>query len=177
MAILVTGAAGFIGSHLTEALLKNGERVVALDNLDNYYDPGLKRANLAAADSEGRAPFVNCDLNDGAALEKVFREHTIDRVAHLAGRGGVHPSVADPGEHVLLECSQDARAAVFPVSQAVFPPVVKRARTVGRPAPRCAAAWRSERARSAASTGLTPCASWARHSAAAARAAASFTAG
>ncbi len=105
MAILVTGAAGFIGSHLVEALLARGEAVVALDNLDDYYDPALKRANLEAADPAGKAPFFDRDLNDGAALDALFRAHDIDRVAHLAGRGGVRPSVADPHAYVRINVS------------------------------------------------------------------------
>ena len=101
-AILVTGAAGFIGSHLLEALLAAGEPVVALDNLDGYYDPAIKRANLRAADPGGRAPFFECDLNDAAALDRLFAAHPIDRVAHLAGRGGVRPSVRDPLGYVRI---------------------------------------------------------------------------
>ena len=94
---LITGAAGFIGSHLSEALLARGDRVVGFDNLNDYYDPRIKRRNL---DDVGAAyPEFSCetgDLRDKAAVDALFDKHTFDGVVHLAAMAGVRPSIQDP---------------------------------------------------------------------------------
>ncbi len=95
-AIVVTGAAGFIGSHLTEALLARGRRVVGLDSFDDFYDPALKRANLAGAARDPAFRLVEGDIRDPAALAAAFSRETIDGVFHLAARAGVRPSIRDP---------------------------------------------------------------------------------
>ncbi|HEY3175160.1 MAG TPA: NAD-dependent epimerase/dehydratase family protein [Candidatus Polarisedimenticolia bacterium] len=98
-AILVTGGAGFIGSHLVERLLARGDRVLALDNFDAFYDPSIKRRNLRGASSPPhgeRFSLVEADIRDRAALEKVFTQGGIGTVVHLAARAGVRPSIADP---------------------------------------------------------------------------------
>jgi UDP-glucuronate 4-epimerase len=105
MTTLITGAAGFIGSHLLSALLDAGEPVVALDNLDGYYPREEKRRNLAQALAGRSAPFYESDLNDAGALDRLFTAHRIAAVAHLAGRGGVRASVTDPQAYVAANLS------------------------------------------------------------------------
>lgn len=96
MTILVTGGAGFIGSHLVERLLTERHQVICLDNFDPFYDPALKRRNLAHALRDSRFRLVEGDLRDEGLIGKLFREEKIDIVAHLAARAGVRPSVQDP---------------------------------------------------------------------------------
>ena len=105
MTTLITGAAGFIGSHLLAALADAGEAVVALDNFDSYYSRTDKQRNLVEALAGRNIPFYETDLNDAAALAEIFSSHPIDRVAHLAGRGGVRPSVSDPQGYVAANLS------------------------------------------------------------------------
>jgi UDP-glucuronate 4-epimerase len=100
MKVLVTGGAGFIGSHLVERLLAEGHRVVCLDNFDDFYDPALKRRNLAAALKHLGFRLVEGDLRDEDGLEKLFAGEKFDLVAHLAARAGVRPSVEDPALYV-----------------------------------------------------------------------------
>ena len=95
-AILVTGGAGFIGSHLAERLLADGRHVVVFDNLDSYYDPAIKRRNIEAAVSNPACRFVEGDIRDTAALESLFDGAEIESVVHLAARAGVRPSIEDP---------------------------------------------------------------------------------
>jgi len=97
--ILVTGGAGFIGSHLVERLLARGDQVIALDNFDTYYDPAIKRRNLRAAlegPAAGRLTLVEGDIRDLAALDELFGRHRVDLVVHLAARAGVRPSIEAP---------------------------------------------------------------------------------
>lgn len=97
--ILVTGAAGFIGSHTAAQLLERGDRVVGLDNLNDYYDPARKRANLEElARSPGAAQFtfVHGDIRDRSLVRDLFEKHRFSAVAHLAAMAGVRVSVDDP---------------------------------------------------------------------------------
>ena len=94
--ILITGAAGFIGSHLVERLLSDGHTVLGVDNFDPYYDPALKRANLAAASENGRFELREGDIRDRKFLREVFGVRPLDAVVHLAARAGVRASVEDP---------------------------------------------------------------------------------
>jgi UDP-glucuronate 4-epimerase len=96
MTVLVTGGAGFIGSHLTRALLARGERVVCLDNFDPFYDPGRKRANVAAFLRDPRYTLIEGDIRSPATVQEVFARHRPARVAHLAAMAGIPPSVRDP---------------------------------------------------------------------------------
>lgn len=95
MNVLVTGAAGFIGSHLCERLLADGHRVTGVDNFDPYYDRRLKEANLRHLKGREGFRFVEADLRDPHALRLLFQER-FHRVAHLAGRGGVRRSIEEP---------------------------------------------------------------------------------
>lgn len=95
-AILVTGGAGFIGSHLSERLLADGHRVVVLDNFDPYYDPAIKRGNIEAARRSERYRLYEGDIRDSATLDSLFGNESIGTVIHLAARAGVRPSIADP---------------------------------------------------------------------------------
>ena len=98
--VLVTGAAGFIGSHTAIRLLERGDHVVGLDNFNDYYDPLRKRANLedvrAAAKSNGTFTFVEGDIRDRRLLTELFQEQPLSGVAHLAAMAGVRASVEDP---------------------------------------------------------------------------------
>jgi UDP-glucuronate 4-epimerase len=94
MRVLVTGGAGFIGSHLVEKLLAAGENVAILDDFNNFYDPGIKRANIAAV--VNHTPVFRVDLRDNIAVRELFRREKFDVIAHLAARAGVRPSIAQP---------------------------------------------------------------------------------
>jgi UDP-glucuronate 4-epimerase len=98
---LVTGGAGFIGSHVCERLLRDGHDVTAFDDLNPFYAPALKRRNLAditatAAATGRRFRFVEGDLADRAALDLALRDGSCDQVIHLAARAGVRPSLLEP---------------------------------------------------------------------------------
>lgn len=92
--ILVTGGAGFIGSHLSEALVAAGHDVVILDDFNDYYDPAVKENNLAAL--RGKVQIIRGDISDDAVVADTFTRHQFDGVFHLAARAGVRPSIANP---------------------------------------------------------------------------------
>ena len=94
--VLVTGGAGFIGSHVAEALLQRGDRVDILDNFDHFYDPAVKRRNIAGLLDHPNFGLFEGDIRDVTALEEVFGQARHDAVIHLAARAGVRPSIADP---------------------------------------------------------------------------------
>jgi len=94
--ILVTGGAGFIGSHLTQSLLDGGDRVTCLDLFDDFYDPALKRENVAPFLDGLDYRLVEGDIRDEALLDQIFREGGFDAVIHLAARAGVRPSIEQP---------------------------------------------------------------------------------
>lgn len=100
MSILVTGAAGFIGSHATSRLLARGDSVVGLDNLNDYYSPARKRRNVseaaALAQRADQFEFVEGDIRDRALLARLFERHDFSAVVHLAAMAGVRASVDDP---------------------------------------------------------------------------------
>ena len=94
---LVTGGAGFIGSHVCERLLHAGHAVWAFDDLNPFYDPQIKRANLRDIQSLAKPfEFIHGDLTDATAVEELFREVKFDQVIHLAARAGVRPSLQEP---------------------------------------------------------------------------------
>ncbi|HVR43295.1 MAG TPA: NAD-dependent epimerase [Thermoanaerobaculia bacterium] len=99
-AILVTGAAGFIGFHTASRLLDRGDRVVGIDNLNPYYDPALKEARLAILERREGFTFRRLDLADRGGMEALFAEHEPRRVIHLAAQAGVRYSIDDPHAYV-----------------------------------------------------------------------------
>ena len=96
MRILVTGGAGFIGSHLAERLLRDGHQVAIADCLDTFYSPDLKRANLAEVARRGDFSFHESDVCDVEAAVAVVRREAPDAIVHLAARVGVRPSIEQP---------------------------------------------------------------------------------
>jgi UDP-glucuronate 4-epimerase len=124
--ILVTGAAGFIGSHTAIALLERGDNVVGLDNLNDYYDPARKRANLRkverATNGVSRFTFVKGDIRDRESLAQLFTDHRFDAIAHLAAMAGVRVSIENPhlyydvnlvGTLNLLDAARDHHVGNF----------------------------------------------------------------
>ncbi|WP_312769248.1 NAD-dependent epimerase [Pseudoxanthomonas mexicana] len=101
MRVLVTGAAGFIGSHLSERLLARGDEVLGYDNLNAYYDPALKEARLARLTPQDGFSFVRASLEDRAALEAAFDDFRPQRVVNLAAQAGVRYSLENP--HAYIE--------------------------------------------------------------------------
>ena len=99
-AILVTGAAGFIGFHVARRLLQNGRRVVGLDNLNDYYDPKLKEARLAELAKLPGFTFVKLDLAEREAMAALFAEYKFPQVVHLAAQAGVRYSLVNPHAYV-----------------------------------------------------------------------------
>ncbi len=131
--ILVTGGAGFIGSHLCEGLLARGNAVIGFDNFDSYYDPQIKIRNVQRIQAKFPASFdlVTGDIRNPEHLSDLFRENPIDSVVHLAARAGVRPSLADPllyqdvnirGTLMLLEAcrTRGVKRFVFASSSSVY---------------------------------------------------------
>jgi len=94
--ILITGGAGFIGSHLAEKLLADGHRIDCLDNFNDYYDPRIKRENIRDALANENYRLLEGDLLDISFLEKIFAARKYDVIVHLAARAGVRPSIEQP---------------------------------------------------------------------------------
>lgn len=136
MNILVTGACGFIGSHLSETLLKSGHSVFAVDNFNEFYSPALKHANHEAIRQTARqaGAAFQCytgDITDAPLIEKILKAHSIEVIIHLAAMAGVRPSLQNPvlyekvnglGTAVLLEEARKAgiRHFVFGSSSSVY---------------------------------------------------------
>jgi UDP-glucuronate 4-epimerase len=131
MKILVTGAAGFIGMHVSQALLARGDEVVGLDNLNDYYDPQLKHDRLARLAPHPRFRFVRLDVADRPAIERLFADEGFERVVHLAAQAGVRYSLLNPHAYVdsnvvgfmnILEGCRHARVGhlVYASSSSVY---------------------------------------------------------
>ena len=99
MLIFVTGAAGFIGSHLSERLCARGDDVIGFDNFDPFYPRADKERNLTKLRGEAKFTFVEGDIRDADALERVFAERHPEVVVHLAALAGVRPSLAEPARY------------------------------------------------------------------------------
>ena len=115
MTVLVTGAAGFIGSHLCQRLLAAGNRIIGLDNFDAFYDPAIKRANIAQCIKTGGFELATGDIRDAEFVENILKNHDIDIIVHLAAKAGVRGSIEDPlsyadtnvnGTVVMLEAAR-----------------------------------------------------------------------
>ena len=102
--VLVTGGAGFIGSHLVERLLSRGDRVTVLDEFNDFYDPAIKRKNLTVASTYADYRLIEGDIRDGALIENLFQDEAFDAVVHLAARAGVRPSLAEPILYEEVNC-------------------------------------------------------------------------
>jgi UDP-glucuronate 4-epimerase len=129
--VLLTGAAGFIGSHVAEALLARGDVVVGVDNFDAYYSPDVKRRNVRASLSDACYSLIEGDLRTSATVERAFSEGPYDAVIHLAARAGVRPSLQDPAAYsetnvsattMLLEAARKQHVGhfVFASSSSVY---------------------------------------------------------
>ncbi|MGF1657638.1 MAG: SDR family NAD(P)-dependent oxidoreductase [Verrucomicrobiales bacterium] len=129
MHCVVTGGAGFIGSHLVEKLVTLGHQVTVLDDFNDYYNPEIKHQNLAAV-SQG-VELISCDIRNAETVENAFRGKEIDVVFHLAARAGVRPSIADPrlyldtnvqGTFNVLEAARQAGVErfIFASSSSVY---------------------------------------------------------
>lgn len=99
-AVLVTGAAGFIGFHVAQRLLRDGRTVIGLDIVNDYYDPGLKEARLEILQRDSRFSLVRLDLTDRAAIKSLFAQHRFPIVIHLAAQAGVRYSLQHPHAYV-----------------------------------------------------------------------------
>jgi len=100
MKVLITGAAGFIGMHVSQLLLARGDTVVGVDNLNDYYDPQLKRDRLARLTPHSGFRFVLLDVADRAGMDRLFAEEGFDRVVHLAAQAGVRYSLLNPQAYI-----------------------------------------------------------------------------
>lgn len=96
MSILVTGGAGFIGSHLIERLLKEGEKIICIDDFNDYYDPKIKRANIQPFLQEKHFRLCEADIRESKVIDDIFDTGDIQSVVHLAARAGVRDSLNDP---------------------------------------------------------------------------------
>jgi UDP-glucuronate 4-epimerase len=121
MKVLVTGVAGFIGSHLCERLLDDGSQVVGVDNFDDFYDPKIKRRNIEQCLQNKNFQLIEADIRDSAAMEKTISDG-IEIIVHMAARPGVRPSIAKPklyadvninGTVVLLEAAKKHKIGKF----------------------------------------------------------------
>jgi UDP-glucuronate 4-epimerase len=122
MRYLVTGGAGFIGSHICDALLARGDEVVCLDNFNDYYAPERKRRNIAAAGAQRGFTLVAADFRDAEAVEALFAQHRPEKIVHVGAMAGPRPSLAQPmlyeevnvrGTLVLLDAARRHGAKGF----------------------------------------------------------------
>ncbi len=131
MKYLVTGAAGFIGSHVCEALLKRGDCVVGVDNFNDYYDPRIKRDNIAGIVGHRSFDLCEADITHEAGMQCTFTKEQPDKVIHLAARAGVRPSLKNPklyydgnvtGTAILLDLAQKSNVKnfIFASSSSVY---------------------------------------------------------
>ena len=100
MKILVTGAAGFIGYHLSQRLIEMGYHVVGIDNLNDYYDVRLKEARLAKLNQLDNFQFEKIDITDSVSIAQLFADHRFERVIHLAAQPGVRYSIENPMAYI-----------------------------------------------------------------------------
>jgi len=121
--VLVTGGAGFIGSHLVDRLLERNDRVTVVDNFDDFYDAQIKEANLARHKNNAALKLVRADIRNKEDMQRIFNESRFDVVVHLAAKAGVRPSLKNPhmymdvnalGTQNLLDyCTSSVRKPLF----------------------------------------------------------------
>lgn len=131
MKALITGAAGFIGSHLCERLLTDGRELVGLDNFDDFYDPTVKRANVSGCVENSNFKLVEGDIRDCDCVGAILEQGDIGIIVHLAAKAGVRPSIENPVEYqdvnvngtaVLLEAARqyEVKKFVFGSSSSIY---------------------------------------------------------
>jgi UDP-glucuronate 4-epimerase len=132
MRVLVTGAAGFIGSNLCEALLNRGDEVWGVDDFNDYYSPHIKEKNVASLVAQKSFRLVRSDIRDRTTMQNIFQDFKPDAVAHLAAMAGVRRSVEQPqlyvdvninGSQVILDCARkvgSVRSFVFASTSSVY---------------------------------------------------------
>lgn len=132
MIILITGIAGFIGSNLLDKLLQDENNfIIGIDNLNNFYDPNIKRKNIEYNLENNNFNFYDIDLLNTKALNKIFEDYKIDSIVHLAGYGGVRPSIENPKLYIdnnivatlnVLECMKNynIKKIVYASSSSVY---------------------------------------------------------
>lgn len=129
--ILVTGGAGFIGSHLCERLLKLGYKVINFDNFNDYYNPQIKRDNIATAQKDLGYTLIEGDIRENSILTEIFEKYDIDIIIHLAALAGVRKSIENPLEYIdtdikgtvnMLEAAKDykVKKVIFASSSSVY---------------------------------------------------------
>jgi UDP-glucuronate 4-epimerase len=129
--ILITGGAGFIGSHLVDRVLATGDAVTVVDNFNDFYDAAIKRANVSAHLDRSEFELVEADISDAQAIDELFAGSKFDAIVHLAARAGVRPSLERPldyeqtnvrGTYVLLEAAKgyDVGRFIFGSSSSVY---------------------------------------------------------
>lgn len=122
MKVLVTGGAGFIGSHVTDFLLNRGDEVIVVDSFNDYYSPKIKENNIQQNLNNPNFKLYKLDITNFDYLKEIFKENKIDKIIHLAARAGVRPSISDPllyesvnirGTLNLLELAREFDVKVF----------------------------------------------------------------
>jgi len=131
MRILITGIAGFIGSSLGERLISDGHSIIGIDNFDSFYPKTIKQRNLIKLNSNTEFTFYDSDVRNKPLINRIFNDHKIDLVVHLAAKAGVRPSIEDPGEYYdvnvsgtlsILQCMQKnfVSKLIFASSSSVY---------------------------------------------------------
>ena len=137
MRVLITGVAGFIGMHVAKRLLERGDTVIGIDNLNNYYDVGLKQSRLEVLNQLPKFSFQFCDITDFDGTQRVFQAEAFDGIIHLAAQAGVRYSLENPHAYVnanirgfmnVLECCRHANIGhlVYASSSSVYGGNVKK---------------------------------------------------
>lgn len=131
MKILITGIAGFIGSSLGERLISDGHSIIGIDNFDLFYPKSFKQRNLVNLNSNTEFTFYDADIRNKPLINRIFIDHKIDMVVHLAAKAGVRPSIENPGEYYdvnvsgtlnILQCMKEnfVSKLIFASSSSVY---------------------------------------------------------